>query len=344
MNEFEESRSLIEAVKREIAKEIIGQEEIVDQLLMVLLSGGNVLMEGMPGLGKTRLVHTISHVFDLSFKRIQFTPDLMPQDITGTSILMRTENGSEFTFRKGPVFANVVLADEINRATPKTQSALLEAMQEGTVTEGGQTHQLPKPFFVLATQNPIETEGTYPLPEAQLDRFSCKLNLDFPKGEQLKKIVLLTECDTDVPAEGNEAGDAVMLGALPAAGSSTQADKTAQKICDMETLVRIQGLIRQIRVADPVMDHLVEIIEATHEKNRYIKEGSSPRGAQAMLSIARARAFLQGRYNVSFEDVRFAAYPVLRHRIIPSFDAISEGISTDRIIDDILKNHPVRNA
>ncbi len=339
MNEFEESRSLIEAVKREIAKEIIGQEEIIDQLLMVLLSGGNVLMEGMPGLGKTRLVHTISHVFDLSFKRIQFTPDLMPQDITGTSILMRTENGSEFTFRKGPVFANVVLADEINRATPKTQSALLEAMQEGTVTEGGQTHVLPQPFFVLATQNPIETEGTYPLPEAQLDRFSCKLNLDFPKGEQLKRIVLLTECDEDVQQAG-VADNMVMQGA---AGAS-DAQKTAQKICDRDTLVKIQSQIRQIRVADPVMDHLVEIIEATHEKSRFIKEGSSPRGAQAMLRMARARAFLQGRYNVSFEDVRFAAYPVLRHRIIPSFDAISEGVSPDRIIDGILQNHPVKNV
>ena len=315
MNEYEESLQLIGRIKEEIAKEIVGQEEITELLLMVMLTGGNILMEGMPGLGKTRLVHTISRVFDLSFKRIQFTPDLMPQDITGTSILVRDEEGSRFSFREGPVFANVVLADEINRATPKTQSALLEAMQEQTVTEGGQTHILPSPFFVLATQNPIETEGTYPLPEAQLDRFSCKLNLDFPTDEELKKIVLLTESpDTD--------------------------SKGARKVCGREELLRIREQIMQIKIADPVMDHLIRIVSATHEKNRFIREGASPRGAQAMVKLSRARAFMKGRFNVAFEDVRAVAYPSLRHRIIPSFDAVSEGVTTDAVIAKILEENP----
>ena len=315
MNGFDENRSLAEAVKREIQKQIVGQENTVELLLTVLFSGGNVLLEGMPGLGKTQLVHTISKVFDLSFKRIQFTPDLMPQDITGTSVLVRGENGSDFTFRKGPVFANVVLADEINRATPKTQSALLEAMQEQTVTEGGKTYELPSPFFVLATQNPIETEGTYPLPEAQLDRFLCKLNIEFPTDQVLKEILLLTETE-----KKNEA--------IP------------QKLCDAERLMEIREQIAQIKIADPVMDYLVKIVGTTHEPNKYIRVGSSPRGGQAMVRMCRARAFMQGRYNVSYEDVKCIAYPALRHRIVPSFDAIAEGITTDRIIDMIIESHP----
>ncbi len=321
MSQFEESRETLLRCRREIAREIVGQHEIIDQVLMVMLAGGNVLLEGMPGLGKTRLVHTISRVFDLSFKRIQFTPDLMPQDITGTSILMRNETGSEFTFREGPVFANIVLADEINRATPKTQSALLEAMQEGTVTEGGQTHRLPDPFYVLATQNPIETEGTYPLPEAQLDRFLCKLNLGFPEGEQLKEILRLTELGEK--EKGKE-------------------KPKAQRVCDRQGLFDMMQQTAMIPIADPVMDHLTELICATHEPNRYVREGASPRAAQAMLRLARARAFTEGRYNVSFEDLRSVAYIVLRHRLVLSFDAVSEGVGADDIIRELLEKHPVK--
>ena len=323
MNQFEESRELLHQCRQEITKEMVGQKEIIDQLLMVMLSGGNVLLEGMPGLGKTRLVHTISRVFDLSFKRIQFTPDLMPQDITGTSILMRTDKGSEFSFRQGPVFANLVLADEINRATPKAQSALLEAMQEGTVTEGGQTHALPAPFFVLATQNPIETEGTYPLPEAELDRFLCKLNLEFPAKEELKEIVRMTELGEK--EKGRE-------------------KQKAEKICDEKGLFAMMEQAALIPIADPVMDYLTELICATHEPDRYIREGASPRGAQAMLRLSRARAFMEGRYNVSFEDLRYVAPAALRHRLVLSFDAVAEGVTADEVIRRILDNHPVKNG
>ncbi|MCR5281924.1 MAG: MoxR family ATPase [Lachnospiraceae bacterium] len=313
--EWEESLALLKECRNQIEKEIVGEQEIITQLLCVILSNGNALLEGMPGLGKTRLVHTISKVFDLSFKRIQFTPDLMPQDITGTSILMRSDQGTEFQFRHGPIFANLVLADEINRATPKTQAAMLEAMQEKTVTESGTTYPLPEPFFVLATQNPIETEGTYPLPEAQLDRFLCKLNLDFPSASDLKKIVYLTEY-----GQGKEEGT------------------EAQRVCGREELLRMLQLVSRVPVAEPVMDHLIALIEATHQKNRYIREGASPRGAQAMLRMAKARAFIEGRFNISFEDIRWAFLPSLRHRIVLSFDAVSDGVSADQVLEEILKN------
>ncbi len=313
--EWDESLALLKECRNQIEKEIVGEQEIITQLLCVLLSGGNALLEGMPGLGKTRLVHTISKVFDLSFKRIQFTPDLMPQDITGTSILMRSEQGTEFSFRKGPIFANLVLADEINRATPKTQAAMLEAMQEKTVTESGTTYPLPEPFFVLATQNPIETEGTYPLPEAQLDRFLCKLNLDFPSAPDLKKIVYLTEYE-----QGKEEGT------------------EAQRVCGREDLLHMLELVSQVPIAEPVMDHLIALVEATHQKNIYIREGASPRGAQAMLRMAKARAFIEGRFNISFEDIRWAFLPTLRHRIVLSFDAVSDGVSSDRVLEEILQN------
>ncbi|MCR5419046.1 MAG: MoxR family ATPase [Lachnospiraceae bacterium] len=319
--DWQEGLELLKECREQIGKEIVGQEDIVDQILMVILSGGNALLEGMPGLGKTRLVHTISHVFDLSFKRIQFTPDLMPQDITGTSVLLRNESGTEFSFRKGPIFANIVLADEINRATPKTQSAMLEAMQEATVTEAGKTYELPRPYFVLATQNPIETEGTYPLPEAQLDRFLCKLNLTFPAAEDLKKIVYLTECDLE---EGEKSG--------------------AKTVCTSERLCELMDLVRKVAVAEPVMDHLAELCTATHDKNQYIREGVSPRAAQSLLRMARARAFMQGRYNVSFEDLHTCVYPVFRHRLVLSFDAVSRGVSPDSVIEEILKNHPATKA
>ena len=279
-----------------------------------MLTGGNVLLEGMPGLGKTRLVSTIAKVFDLSFKRIQFTPDLMPGDVTGTNIMIKNERGSAFSFERGPIFANLVLADEINRATPKTQSALLEAMQEHTVTVGNDSHALAEPFFVLATQNPIENEGTYPLPEAQLDRFMFKILVRFPSKEELRGIVELTE--------------------------GMQSPEIRQQL-DGEGLLAASALICQIPVADAVMDYLLEIVMATHAPNPYIKEGASPRAAQAMMRAARAKAFMEGRFNVAFQDVKEVAFPVLRHRIIPSFDAISEGISEDAIIQGILEERKI---
>lgn len=299
----------IAACEAEIQKGIIGQHEVIRQVMLAMLTGGNVLLEGMPGLGKTRLVSTIGKVFDLPFKRIQFTPDLMPSDVTGTNIIMKGEQGSSFSFVRGPIFANLILADEINRATPKTQSALLEAMQEHTVTVGSESHALDAPFFVLATQNPIENEGTYPLPEAQLDRFMFKILVRFPSKEELKGIVGLTE------------------GAQPPA---------IEKQIDGEGLLAVQALVSQIPIADAVMDYLLEIVMATHAQNPYIREGASPRAAQALIRAARAKAFLEGRFNVSFQDVQEAAYPVLRHRIIPSFDAVSAGVSEDDIIQQIL--------
>ena len=299
----------IAACEKEIQKGIIGQGEIIRQVLLAMLTGGNVLLEGMPGLGKTRLVSTIGKVFDLSFKRIQFTPDLMPSDVTGTNIIIKNEQGSSFSFEKGPVFANLILADEINRATPKTQSALLEAMQEHKVTVGNVSHVLEEPFFVLATQNPIESEGTYPLPEAQLDRFMFKLLVRFPGREELKEIVALTE-------GGKE--------------------PVIEKQMDGEGLLAARALVNQIPIADAVMDYLLEIVMETHVPNPHIREGASPRAAQALVRAARAKAFLEGRFNVSFQDVKEAAYPVLRHRIIPGFDAVSEGITEDDIIKRIL--------
>ncbi len=299
----------IAACEKEIQKGIIGQSVIIRQVMIAMLTGGNVLLEGMPGLGKTRLVSTISKVFDLPFKRIQFTPDLMPSDVTGTNIIVKNEKGSSFSFEKGPIFANLILADEINRATPKTQSALLEAMQEHTVTVGNDSHKLEEPFLVLATQNPIENEGTYPLPEAQLDRFMFKILVDFPSKEELKGIVMLTE-GANAPV--------------------------IEKKMDGEGLLAARALVNQIPIADAVMDYLLDIVMETHVENAYIKEGASPRAAQALIRGAKAKAFLDGRYNVSFQDVEEVAYPVLRHRIIPSFDAISEGITQDDIIRKIL--------
>ncbi len=305
----------IAACEREIQKGIIGQQEIIRQVMLAMLTGGNVLLEGMPGLGKTRLVSIIGKVFDLSFKRIQFTPDLMPSDVTGTNIIIKNERGSAFSFVRGPIFANLILADEINRATPKTQSALLEAMQEHTVTVGNDSHALTEPFFVLATQNPIENEGTYPLPEAQLDRFMFKILVRFPSKEELKEIVTLTE-------------------------GSQEPDITKQM--DSEGLLAARALVNQIPIAEAVMDYLLDIVMQTHVANPYIKEGASPRAAQALIRASRAKAFLEGRFNVSFQDVKETAFPVLRHRILLSFDAISEGMTEDNIIQKILEGNGKR--
>ena len=311
MSEIELFQQKIAECEQEIGRGIIGQREIIRQVMLALLSGGNVLLEGMPGLGKTMLVRTVSQVFRLSFKRIQFTPDLMPSDVTGTNIMVKEEGKSSFRFEKGPVFANLVLADEINRATPKTQSALLEAMQEHTVTVGNESHRLEEPFLVLATQNPIEQEGTYPLPEAQLDRFMFKVLVTFPGKEELRGIVELTEGQEPPKIR------CVMTG---------------------EELLQVRKLIQCMPLADAVMNYILELVMATHEENPYIREGASPRAAQAMVRTARARAFMEGRMNVSFEDVQSVAYPVLRHRILLGFDAISEGITEDAVIRQIIES------
>lgn len=299
----------IRECEREIGKGIIGQKEVIRQVMLALLSGGNVLLEGMPGLGKTMLVRTIGQVFLLSFKRIQFTPDLMPSDVTGTNIMVKEEGKSSFRFQKGPLFANLVLADEINRATPKTQSALLEAMQEHTVTVGTESYVLEEPFLVLATQNPIEQEGTYPLPEAQLDRFLFKILVEFPSREELRGIVALTEGQEPPQIQG------LMNGAI---------------------LLQTRKLISQIPIADAVMNYILDLVMATHQENPYIREGASPRAAQALVRASKARAFLEGRLNVSFEDVRSLAYPVLRHRILLNFDAVSDGVTQDSVIRQII--------
>lgn len=310
MSELEVCQQKIRECEEEIGKGIIGQKSVIRQVMLALLSGGNVLLEGMPGLGKTMLVRTVSQVFLLTFKRIQFTPDLMPSDVTGTNIMVKEEGKSIFRFEKGPVFANLVLADEINRATPKTQSALLEAMQEHTVTVGSESHRLEEPFFVLATQNPIEQEGTYPLPEAQLDRFLFKILVPFPDKEELRGIVGLTESQEPPQIRG---------------------------LMNGEELLAARGLISRIPVADAVMDYILELVMATHEDNPHIREGASPRAAQAMIRASKARAFLEGRLNVSFEDVQTVAYPVLRHRVLLSFDAISEGITEDAVIRKLIE-------
>lgn len=311
MSDIEAMQSKIAACEQEIGREIIGQRDVIRSSMIAILSGGNVLLEGMPGLGKTRLVNTISHVLNLSFKRIQFTPDLMPGDITGTNIMVKDNDGSAFRFEPGPIFANIILADEINRATPKTQSALLEAMQEHSVTVGNVSHKVPEPFFVLATQNPIEQEGTYPLPEAQLDRFMFKILVGFPSKNELRGIVDLTENRNAQPANTILTGD------------------------DLQTAA---AMVSNIGVADAVMDTILEIIMGTHDhSNKYIREGASPRAAQAIVRGAKARAFMEGRFNVSFDDVEAVAYPVLRHRILLSFDAISEGVTEDKIITGIIR-------
>lgn len=312
----------VEAMEREIGRKIIRQKEIIRQVLIAILAGGNVLLEGVPGLGKTRLVRTIGHVLDLEFSRIQFTPDLMPADVVGTNIVVRDEAGnSRFQFQPGPVFSNIVLADEINRATPKTQSALLEAMQEHTVTVGGVTRRLPQPYFVLATQNPLEQEGTYPLPEAQLDRFFFKLIVKFPSLEELHEIVNLT---------------------------TTGEEEMAQKVTDGAGILELRAIGRQVPIARGVQDYALRLVMATHPESehapevtkKYVRYGSSPRGAQAIISAARIKALMEGRYNVAFKDIRYVAYPALRHRLFLNFEGIAEGRTPDDVLQEIIEELP----
>jgi MoxR-like ATPase len=318
----EEFRSAYAKVKGEIAKVIVGHDEIVHGVLTCLFIGGHALLEGVPGLGKTLLVRTLADAVSLDFNRIQFTPDLMPADIIGTNIVMELPDGRRvFEFQPGPVFSQIVLADEINRATPKTQSALLEAMQEHSVTVGGQIHILKEPFFVMATQNPIEQEGTYPLPEAQLDRFLLKLIVGYSTRDELSTIL-----------------DRTTRGERP----------KAEKVLDGETLLRLQALVRDVIIAPHVQDYAIRLALATHPNgpfaadvtNKYVRWGSSPRGAQTLVLAAKVRSLLDGRYNVSFEDLRRVYLPSLRHRVLLNFEAQAEGVDPDEILLKVLDAVP----
>jgi len=315
-NRFREAYARLQ---KEIGKVIVGHTDIVHGVLTCLFVSGHVLLEGVPGLGKTLLVRTLSEVLDLKFNRIQFTPDLMPSDIMGTNIISEAPDGKRsFSFQPGPLFAQIVLADEINRATPKTQSALLEAMQEHSITVGGTMHRLEEPFFVMATQNPIEQEGTYPLPEAQLDRFFFKLVVNYSGREEMATIL-----------------DRTTRGEWP----------RAEKVMDGAEIRQWQQLIREVLVAGPVQDYAIRLVMGTHPQgefavdvtNKYIRCGASPRGAQALVLAGKVRALLEGRYNVSFEDIRRVYLPALRHRVLLNFEAQAENIPSDRVLTEIMK-------
>ncbi|GAA0114644.1 AAA family ATPase [Clostridium senegalense] len=310
----------INVIEGEISKAIIGQKDVVRQVVIAILAGGNVLLEGSPGLGKTQLVKTLSKVMDLPFSRIQFTPDLMPADVVGTNIIMKDKEGnSSFSFQKGPIFSSLVLADEINRATPKTQSALLEAMQEHTVTVGTNTYTLQEPFMVLATQNPIEMDGTYPLPEAQLDRFLFKLMVPFPNLEELKEIMNVTIKNNKI---------------------------NLTNVITGEEILNIRRILKEVPMSASVEEYALKVVLATHPEyenapeitKKYIRFGASPRAAQALITTSKIRAIMEGRFNVAFEDIEYVAYPALRHRFFLNFDAMADGIKSEDILEKILKS------
>ena len=304
-------------IRDEVGKFIVGQEQIVEDVLVAIVCGGHVLLEGVPGLGKTALVNTISKALDLKFKRIQFTPDLLPADIVGTQILLDKGGSRQLEFQPGPVFCNILLADEINRATPKTQSALLETMQEKSVTVAGETHRMEMPFFTLATQNPIEQDGTFPLPEAQLDRFFFKLFVELPSHDEFSAI-------------------------LDRTGGNSHPE--IKSVANGNDIIAMGELIRDVPIEKSVQDHLVRVVRATHpddenapsEVKRFVRYGSSPRGAQSLLAAARARALLEGRFHVAAEDINRMALPALRHRVMLSFEGEAEGVSTDSIMQSVI--------
>ncbi len=315
---IEDFHALTKDIRAELGKVIVGQQAVVDNVMICLLAGGHALLEGVPGLGKTELVKTLGEVLDLRYGRIQFTPDLMPADITGTTVIAEDQQDNRFfRFEPGPIFNNLILADEINRATPKTQSALLEAMHERTVTVGNSLHNLPIPFFVMATQNPIEMEGTYPLPEAQLDRFFFKIIVDYPDAEELEEIVLRTT--TDVVPE-------------------------VRKVATTKDILALQVLVRQVPIGTHVLRYAVRLITATDPESaeapqitrNYVRYGASPRGAQTLVLAGKVRALFDERYNVSFDDIREVAHQTLRHRLILNFEAEAEGVTADTVIDELV--------
>jgi MoxR-like ATPase len=317
-------RAHFDEINAELSKMIVGQTQILQNLFICLLCGGHALIEGVPGLGKTLIVKSMSKVFNLKYSRIQFTPDLMPADILGTNIVNQDEKGNRyFEFYKGPIFGQIILADEINRATPKTQSALLEAMQEERVTVFGTEYPLEPPFIVIATQNPLEMEGTYPLPEAQIDRFFFKLKVDYPSSEQLSEII-------DKTTEDNES--------------------IMHPIIERDSILEMKTLVKQVPIASHVKDYAIRLVLASHpddnyqikKAKKYVRFGSSPRGVQSLVQAAKVWALLQGRYNASLEDIREMAKPALRHRLILNLTAEAEGIDADDIIEDIIGGVPIK--
>ncbi len=319
MEKVQGFNAAVSKAKTELRRDLVGQDEVVDNVLIAIIAGGNVLLEGVPGVGKTRLVRSLGKVLDLPFSRIQFTPDLMPSDVTGTEIIRKDADGQmKNEFRRGPIFANLVLADEINRATPKTQSAMLEVMQEHKVTVAGQSYQLDEPFFVLATENPIEQDGTYPLPEAQMDRFMFKLIMKYPSDQELMDIVKMTQITMD------ETAGTAMQGA---------------------DILEMRALAAQVPVIDEVLDYAVRLVSATHPElerasdtaKKYVKYGASPRAAQALITCAKVRALMNGNFNVSYADIDALALPVLRHRVKINYTAVNDKLTVDDVIAKLVK-------